>query len=201
MRAVRLTVVAVALLLAGCGSPETPSPSSPDVTTSGGASSSASTEPAPETSTAPDVDLDVAPASRLQAQDYVEAAREQGAVELKLETFRTSDDIFCKLVWDDLGGPFCEYPEGGGVLDPVQCPADQGDTVTRIEITSAGAQPSCTPGTIRQGDAETVLPLQIVYSDEMECVVAAVGVTCLEYYYGGGYVMSADRYLVLNEGG
>jgi hypothetical protein len=119
--------------------------------------------------------------------------------ELDQQAFRTRDDIYGELAWDDTG-PACEFPEDGAVLDPEYCPSGAGEYVTRIEVSEYAAQHTCDPDTIRADDADTVLPLQIVTWEEMAYVVAAVGVTCPEYTRGGGFFMGEGHDAVFNGG-
>jgi hypothetical protein len=96
-------------------------------------------------------------------------------------------------------GPSCELPQQGGVKAPETCGNAMSDRVGRLEITSKGAQAVCNTDTVRETVPPTVAPLGIVTrAGGMTCVVAPIGLTCVEEARGAAFFLTQGRYAVLN---
>jgi hypothetical protein len=204
-------------LLAGCGDDETADPQYPVTVTetvtgtptpSETASTPPATEPTEPTESAepaesitpsPAVDLSQPPTTSAEAQAHLDAALEAGAPQ-ELRRFESKDGTYYCSLGDRFIRPSCEILEG--VTDPAVCADSPSQKVGRIELTRRGWQPFCNTDTIRMPGAP-VLPDRSVATWpalSVQCVIEAIGITCLEAGSQQGFFFGPGRYQVFAAG-
>lgn len=157
------------------------------------AGSETATEPVEPT---PPVDLSQPPTTADEAAAHVAAARQGGGAVQELARFRSADDQFYCSFGEDFIRPSCE------VLDAVEdlgtCADSMSPRVGRIELTRRGWAPFCNTDTIRQPGAPVLAQGAVAAwpAASVECVLEAVGLTCVATDAGEGFFLGSGRYQV-----
>ncbi|KAA1429092.1 hypothetical protein [Nocardioides antri] len=165
----------------------TTSPSEPTTQTSQPSSPPTETGPSPE----PPTDDPVGPTTYQAALARIDA---RGDGTTRLGRFSTPDDVIYCLLDDPVIGPACELRRGF-VKDPDVC-GGAAEGVGRIETYQGRARPVCNTDTIREPGAEEVAGDGVVITSgaQVECLVEAVGVTCVDRGPETGFFLAPGEY-------
>jgi hypothetical protein len=223
--AVAAVVLALAPVLAGCGSddgsagdvptittrPSTPAtrtsnlePSEPptSTTTTAPESSETSETPVPTTS-APSptgsptatTDAPQGPTTYAAALARIDGVTASSAAPVTAARFSTARDVVYCLLDDDVIGPACEL-RTGFIEDESYCGGAATNGIGRIETFQGRAQPVCNTDTIREGGARVVTAPGVVRTGGVECAVERFGVTCVDTRARTGFFIGPGEYHV-----
>ncbi|MDO9456518.1 hypothetical protein [Nocardioides sp.] len=150
----------------------------------------------PPTPTQPPVDPDAAPTTYAAAQARFDA---KGQEPREVVRFRTVTGTYCLLDSDFAIG--CELPRGG-IPDPDYCGDGPSQNVGRVVFGAGDPTPECNSDTIREPGAPRVENDTVATSTAtgIQCLVEAIGVTCLDPARTQGFFLGPDDYTVFTAG-
>ncbi|KAA1416340.1 hypothetical protein F0U44_18625 [Nocardioides humilatus] len=164
--------------------PETTATSAPPAT------ETTDSGPSPE----PPTDKPGGPTSYDEARARIEG--DHGGEPTYVPRFSTAKDIVYCLLDDPVIGPACEL-RTGFIKDDDVCGGDIADGVGRVETYQGEARPVCNTDTIREPGANVVDGEgSVVISDDVECLVESIGVTCVDLGQHTGFFIGPREYHV-----
>ena len=152
--------------------------------------------PPPPSTLEPEPALDTPPTTYDEAQARFDAL---GQEPQDVARFETADGTYCLLDSDFAIG--CELL--GGIPDPAYCgEGGASQSVGRVVLTEGGPQPECNSDTIREPGAPTVGLDSVAASSVtgVQCLVEAIGVTCVDPARTQGFFLGPDAYAVFTAG-